>query len=607
MVDYKTLPVYKVNATEPTRASIIKRTIVFVLSVIALFFGAASFLNEWGVGKEVQGKVSVPVSEIFGAFTSPEGPKDPDSLCPLVEKLDPSKYSYNKHTLHKILHDNKFKKESRKKLLGAVRVPTEVYDDMLNPNSTHKVRELFRLEPRWKPFSQFHKYLRKTFPLVHKHLKVEKINKFALVYTWKGTTDKKPIFLAAHQDVVPVQKETIDQWTYPPFKGGYDGEYLYGRGVSDCKNLLIGLLETIELLLKEREFKPERTIILGFGYDEESAGTGAGEIAKHLLKRYGPDSIAQIIDEGNGAYETVEGVNFVLPATGEKGYLDSLIELKTPGGHSSVPPDHTSIGILAQLISKIEDVQFESILTNSNPVLGQLQCIAEHSRYVSKDLKQDILKAHLNPESNKKVIGYLDKSGGKYLVTTSQAVDIIFGGAKSNALPEFASVLVDHRIAIEESVSVVSEKVLGQIKEVAEKFGLGIIYDGQELIAPTAKGYFNYTLVEPLEPAPITPINDATWNLFGGALRYLYEDLVNPGKNETFVVAPYISTGNTDTKSYWDLTRHIYRYEPGLPSKESHIHSVDERLLFDGHFTIIAFYYYYLQVVDKLGDEFFAS
>ncbi len=34
-------------------------------------------------------------------------------------------------------------------------------------------------------------------------------------------------------------------------------------------------------------------------------------------------------------------VLFAMPCTSEKGYTDVLVEVSTPGGHSSVPPKHT--------------------------------------------------------------------------------------------------------------------------------------------------------------------------------------------------------------------------------------------------------------------------
>ncbi|KHC50725.1 Gly-Xaa carboxypeptidase [Candida albicans P60002] len=566
----------------------------FILILCTLF--------SYGSDKSKPIKTSI---DVFRTFM--QEPHEPNSLCPIVPKIDPSDVLHNPDTINYILSDKSFHTSVRKKLLNAVKIPTEIFDGMENPQSVKSLKELYELDPRWKPFEKFHDYLEKTYPLVHKHLQLKKINKFGLVYTWKGKdTSKKPIMLTAHQDVVPVPHETIDQWTFPPFEGGFDGKYLYGRGVSDCKNLLIALMGTIELLLEEDKFKPQRTIILAFGYDEEAAGKGAEEISDYLVNKYGPDSILQIIDEGDEGYQEIEGVKLVLPATGEKGHLNSVIDLFTPGGHSSVPPRHTSIGIMSQLITKIEDKEFSPILTNNNPVLGQLYCLAEHSKILNKSIKRDILKAQIDQNANQRVVEYLSKDAEtKYLITTSQAVDIIEGGVKSNALPEHVSVVVNSRIAVEENVNTVVSKLKADILTIADKFNLGLIIDNQEIIEPTEHGYFNYSLIESLEPAPVSPINGESWNIFGGSLRYLYEDLIFPDSNDTFIVAPFLSTGNTDTKSYWDLTRNIYRYQPSIATKNSNIHSIDEKLDFEGHFHIIAFYYYYLQLVDGKDDKLF--
>jgi len=566
----------------------------FILILCTLF--------SYGSDKSKPIKTSI---DVFRTFM--QEPHEPNSLCPIVPKIDPSDVLHNPDTINYILSDKSFHTSVRKKLLNAVKIPTEIFDGMENPQSVKSLKELYELDPRWKPFEKFHDYLEKTYPLVHKHLQLKKINKFGLVYTWKGNdTSKKPIMLTAHQDVVPVPHETIDQWTFPPFEGGFDGKYLYGRGVSDCKNLLIALMGTIELLLEEDKFKPQRTIILAFGYDEEAAGKGAEEISDYLVNKYGPDSILQIIDEGDEGYQEIEGVKLVLPATGEKGHLNSVIDLFTPGGHLSVPPKHTSIGIMSQLITEIEDKEFSPILTNNNPVLGQLYCLAEHSKILNKSIKGDILKAQIDQNANQRVVEYLSKDAEtKYLITTSQAVDIIEGGVKSNALPEHVSVVVNSRIAVEENVNTVVSKLKADILTIADKFNLGLIIDNQEIIEPTEHGYFNYSLIESLEPAPVSPINGESWNIFGGSLRYLYEDLIFPDSNDTFIVAPFLSTGNTDTKSYWDLTRNIYRYQPSIATKNSNIHSIDEKLDFEGHFHIIAFYYYYLQLVDGKDDKLF--
>ena len=90
------------------------------------------------------------------------------------------KYLYNNDTLQRILHDNNFKNESLKKLVDSIRIPTEVYDDMINPSSAETYEKLYELEPRWKKFEEFHTFLKKAFPEVHQKLKVETVNKFGL-------------------------------------------------------------------------------------------------------------------------------------------------------------------------------------------------------------------------------------------------------------------------------------------------------------------------------------------------------------------------------------------------------------------------------------------
>ena len=88
-------------------------------------------------------------------------------------------------------------------------------------------------------------------------------------------------------------------------------------------------------------FKPTRTVVVSFGFDEEASGThGAGSLGPHLEKIYGENGIAMIVDEGSGFGEWYGSV-IATPGIAEKGYLDALLKVTAPGGHSSVPPPHT--------------------------------------------------------------------------------------------------------------------------------------------------------------------------------------------------------------------------------------------------------------------------
>lgn len=523
--------------------------------------------------------------------------------CSLPDYVRPLSYLKENSTLEHIIHDPTFRQNLAAKLSGAVKVPTDVSDD---PPPVEEAPDYWRAK-----FEPFHAYLQRTFPLLWLFCTVEKVNEWGLVITWHGADNsKKPLILTAHQDVVPIQEATLDQWLYPPFDGFYDGESLWGRGSADCKNLLIGLLETAEELHKAN-FRPKRTVVFAFGFDEESSGIhGARHIGKFLLERYGENGAYAIVDEGGQSLVEEKGVAMALIGTAEKGFLNFVVGLNTPGGHSSVPPDHTSIGIMSDLITRLEKHKFEPLFTPRNPTFYEYQCIAEYSDEILADLALAIRKSRHNPKMSQSVAHYIFNTDltNRYLVTTSQAVDIMSGGVKLNALPEYTEALVNHRIAVESSSGEVLARNVELVKAVASDYDLGVVWKNKEVMPKTSKGHFVIKDTLALEPAPLTPLFDEKWDLFAGNLRHVYEEVcagtLGKFEGKTIVPAPGMATGNTDTQHYWGLTRHIYRYRPGLSSSvEAHAHGVDEHIPFDSHLHIIAFYYEYIQLVDAAESD----
>ncbi|EAQ88483.1 hypothetical protein CHGG_05102 [Chaetomium globosum CBS 148.51] len=463
-----------------------------------------------------------------------------------------------------------FRNATIKRLSGAVQIKTESFDDL----------GVIGEDPRWDVFYTFHEFLEKTFPLIHKHLLVEKVNTHGLLYTWKGSDKSlRPTLLMAHQDTVPVPPETVDAWKYPPWSGEYDGTHIWGRGASDCKNQLIATMETLELLL-EAKFQPKRTIILSFGQDEECSGLqGASQLSAFLQERYGTDGIAVIIDEGS-SFERAWGTLFAKPGTAEKGYTDVSITVRTPGGHSSVPSDHTSIGILSQLITEIESEQYRTRLVDSNPYYTQLQCGAAYSPEFPSKLRK--LLHHRQPHNTchakpDHLALEAAKQGPeiKYLMQTSQAVDVISGGIKVNALPERATAVVNHRINIGETPQVVKDRLTAVAGAIARRHGLALhaFEDGQdEAPASIVLAASDHEL----QVAPVTPADgsvESPFSVLAGTTRALY--------GEEVVVTPGIMTGNTDTRYYWDLSRHIFRFSPGYDPEDGpglgSIHTVNEK------------------------------
>lgn len=148
-----------------------------------------------------------------------------------------------------------------------------------------------------------------------------------------------------------------------------------------------------------------------------------------------------------------------------------------PGGHSSIPTDHTSIGVLSEIITAIEAVQYPTYLAEVNPFLGLLQCGASHAPDFPKKLKK-LLGKHSAPKTCKAKPDELALEAAKsgkpvqYLMQTSQAIDVIQGGVKVNALPERASVTVNHRINIGDTPEMVWKHLSKIAKPVAEKYNL---------------------------------------------------------------------------------------------------------------------------------------
>ena len=147
------------------------------------------------------------------------------------------------------------------------------------------------------PFINFRKFLETTYPLVHQKLEREIVSNYSYLYKWQGTNNSlKPYILMAHQDVVPIEESTRNQWHFEPFSGTIKDGYICGRGTTDDKINLISILESAEKLLKGN-FQPERTIYFVFGHDEEIGGkNGAKKIASLLESRNIKADL--IMDEG---------------------------------------------------------------------------------------------------------------------------------------------------------------------------------------------------------------------------------------------------------------------------------------------------------------------
>ncbi|WVR05361.1 hypothetical protein IAU60_002375 [Kwoniella sp. DSM 27419] len=484
------------------------------------------------------------------------------------------------------------KRKSADLYAQAVRIPTQSYDDNGEPNE----------DPRWKPFFDFQQWLKDTFPLANEKAKVEYINTLGILATFEGSDPSlKPLLLMSHYDVVPVPSDTFDRWTHGPFSGDNDGTFIWGRGASDDKTLLVAQWEAITHLL-ESGFQPRRTIILSHGNDEEEvfARRGQGHIAPFLEKRYGKDGLLMVIDEGSGADDDFYGAPFAVPGMGEKGYMDIVISVGTAGGHSSVPPEHSGIGIMSQVVSALEDNPFPTKLTTASPYLTALFCASSYApafpKHYARLLKSEGPNSY--PHLAKALAG--ESRLVRAMVGTTTAVDVIRGGVKVNALPELVTTLVNFRIDFSESVQSTKDHVARLAAKVAKKHGLKFsAFEGKSNEDLGGKFVHVELMGLPLEPAPRTPSEGGVWDLFAGTVKAAI-----PGpKGEERIVTPYASTGNTDCKMYYNLTKNVYRFMGASMGASGGVHTVDEKGSIESHYQIIRWIHAIVQNADAYSGE----
>ncbi len=411
-------------------------------------------------------------------------------------------------------------------------------------------------------FRSLHKFLSRSYPKVHATLTREIVNDYSLLYTWKGAdTSLKPILLLAHTDVVPVDSGTENIWTHPPFSGLIAGGYIWGRGTMDDKVSVLGILEAGELLLAEG-FQPRRTIYLAFGHDEEVGGKqGAAKIAA-LLKSRGVE-LEYTLDEG---YAITDGIlpGIAAPVAmigiAEKGYLTLTLtveEAKTNDDcrHSSMPPKHTTIGILSIAIQKLEANQMPAGITEP---------VRELFDYTGLEMGFAGRVASANLWLFGPVVKYLfaQKPPTNALIRTTMAVTMIKGGTKENVLPCKAEAVVNFRILPGDSANGVMEHVRRTINDPRVKVR---------------------QLRRAWEASPVSDTGSPSFETLQQTIRQVF-----PG----VVVAPSLTVGGTDSKYYASLSDATYRFLPlwVKPEDTSRIHGTDERVAIDNYIKIIRFY-----------------
>ena len=167
----------------------------------------------------------------------------------------------------------------------------------------------------------------------------KRVNLFSTIKA-KKASNKKPIILSGHTDVVPVSKG----WATDPFDATIKEDKLFGRGSCDMKGFIACALAYAPIFSSSNL---DRDIHFSFTFDEETACKGAPILIKELKKREIHDCICivgeptnmKIIDAHKGCYEYTT-------------YFEGL------AGHSSQPDKGVSaVEFAARYVNKLLELK----------------------------------------------------------------------------------------------------------------------------------------------------------------------------------------------------------------------------------------------------------
>jgi carboxypeptidase PM20D1 len=431
-------------------------------------------------------------------------------------------------------------------------------------------------------FLGLHRLFRTLYPLVHTHLKLETVNEYSLLYTWEGRDpDLQPIMLISHLDVVPADEED-ESWEHPPFSGEIADGYVWGRGTLDIKCGVVGILEGVEYLLKQ-DFKPERTVYLGFGHDEEVGGQNGAVAIAALLEARGV-KVGSLLDEGGSVFEDLlpdVAAPVALIGISEKGYLSLRLTVAEDGGHSSMPAQQTAIGILSMAIARLEALPMPAhleVVEFLMSYLGSALPFSQRMKFANTWLYGGRLKKQLSKSK------LLNAS-----IRTTTAPTIIKAGVKDNVLPARAEAVVNFRLLPGDDMRTVYEMVLERI---ADERVTVTPFDGD-----TLEGSSGW------DPSPVADVESPYFVWLSRLVREAF-----PGA----LAAPFLVLGGTDARHYASVTDNTFRFMPVQLDKADleSVHAVNERLSIENCARMVGFFIAYIEEmatlpagVDALGAE----
>jgi carboxypeptidase PM20D1 len=244
----------------------------------------------------------------------------------------------------------------------------------------------------------------------------------------------------------------------------------------------------------------------------------------------------------------------------EKATLNLELTVEGTGGHSSMPPPSTAVGVLSRAISRLEEHPMRPRLT---PVTGEMmERLAPEMPFGRR-----LLMANLWLFRPLVVAALARDERAGATVRTTTAATMISGSPKANVLPIRARAIVNFRILPGETAA----DVLAHVRRVVADSTVRVSVSGT-----------------PNDPPPVADYRSQQFAVLEQTIVQFFPDAVP---------VPFLMVGGTDTRHYESLTRNVFRFNPfvATPDMVSGAHGTNERIR-AGDFARAARFYAQLMI-----------
>jgi acetylornithine deacetylase/succinyl-diaminopimelate desuccinylase-like protein len=315
-----------------------------------------------------------------------------------------------------------------------------------------------------------------------------------LVARLHGSGARKPILLMAHLDVV----EALPQdWSTDPFKLVEKDGYFYGRGTTDDKFMATAFIANL-IRYKQEGYVPDRDIIVLLETDEEVPDI-AGVGVRWVLKNHRSLIDAEFaLNEGAGVGTRQGKPVRVGVQTSEKVSLSYLLEVKNPGGHSSLPSKNNAIYHLAKGLARLAEYDFPMQLNETTRAYFTRMAALEGG-----STGADMLAVLATPPDPQALARLSAIPGYNAQLRTTCVATLLEGGHAANALPQTARATVNCRILPGEP----AEQVQNTLVRVLADEQISVTPVGQHMPSPPS----------PLKPELMQTIEKLSAEFWPGA------------------------------------------------------------------------------------------